>query len=1027
MRKTLRMLLFMFLAFVGLGLSTAFAQTGTVSGVVSDKQTGEVLPGANVYIEGTTTGVSTDVNGKFSLQVPVGTQVIVCSYIGYQKITATIEVAKGQIIVQDFAITEDNLQLDEVVVVGYGTERKRNITSSITSVKSAEIANIPVENFGKALQGRTPGVMIKSDNGLPGGAVTFRIRGTSSILASSEPLYVVDGVPAVSGSFTDANGFPDKSNVLAQIDPGDIASIEILKDASAAAIYGARSANGVVLITTKQGKMGEGKQKTNINFDYYAGWSQETRRLSILDASQYLALTKEAYFNSYPDKTEEDYYKNLPYGIYNTDMSFEQNKAIIDNYSTNWLDQALHKGFLQNASLSASGGGQKTQFFISGSYYGEDGFIIDNRFQRINGRINLTHTASERFKFGGNVGLSYTINNRVPTGWAGGLGTAQSRSLPIMPVYDSLGGYFAPKASNGTNIVASRNDLDYSANTFSVIGNFFAEFNFTKWLSVREEFGLNNIYLREYKYEGPITHDPVTATDRRINIESYTNLISLNAAKTFNSKHNITAFAGLQVTNSNQYGVSLTGQNFPNPSLQQPGSASIITGTNWTSAYGFLSIIGRATYAYNDKYYFTISLRDDASSRFGPDSKWGLFPAASVGWTITEEKFMPKSLIKVLTYFKLRASYGITGNAEIGEYQYLNTYYAASYNGDPAIRLSTTGGDPKLHWEQTSQTDVGMDFGLWQGRISGGFDYYYKYTSDMLLNVNVPQTSGISRVMTNVGTMENHGIEMFITTNNLVKKFKWQTEFNLSHNKNKILDIEGQIIAGENFGNNYAQEGYPVGAWRLVEYYGVDPETGKELFVLNDGSIGFWDDSDPNFFDDNAKIVGNPYPTWFGGINNIFSWKGFDASVLITYQWGCDVYRDDGKFLQGGSIGANWNQMTSIENRWQKPGDIAETPQLLWNNFYSNHNSTRYLDDGSFVRLKTVTIGYTIPSSWSKKIGMNSVRVFFNAQNWVLIWTNYTGWDPEVNRDVSGNITQGVTYLSPPQAKTFTFGVNLNL
>ena len=905
-----------------------------------------------------------------------------------------------------------------------GPSANVNITSSITSVKAQEIENIPVENFGKALQGKTPGVQIKSDNGLPGGAVTFRIRGTSSILASSEPLYVVDGVPAVNGSFTNESGFPDKSNVLSQIDPGDIASVEILKDASAAAIYGARSANGVILITTKQGKLGEGKQKTNFNFNYYAGWNQVTRRLSILDGPTYLKMTKEAYFNTYPDRTEQMYYENLPYGIYNNDFSYEENKNIIDNTNTNWLDETLQNGFLQNASLSATGGGVKTQYFLSGSYYGEDGYIKSNRFQRINGRINLTHTASEIFKFGGNVGLSYTINNRVPTGWAGGLGTAQSRSLPIMPVYNADGSYFAPKTSNGTNVVAVRDDLEYSANTFSVLANFFGELHFTKWLSLREEFGLNNLYLRDYKYEGTITHEQATATDRRVDIESYTNLVSLNAAKTFDEKHDVTGFAGFQVTNSNQYGVSLTGTDFPNPAFQQPGSASIITGTNWTEAYGFLSVIGRGTYSYANKYYFTISVRGDASSRFGPDNKWGFFPATSLGWTITEEKFMPESVTKVLTYFKLRGSWGITGNAEIGEYRYFSSFRSANYNGNPAIRLDRIG-DPKLHWEKTNQTDVGIDFGLWQGRISGGFDYYYKYTSDMLLNVRVPQTSGTSTVTTNVGTMQNRGEEIFITSNNLVKKFKWQTEFNLSHNANEILDIEGQIIAGENFGNNYAQEGYPVGAWRLVEYYGVDPQTGKELFVLADGSIGFWDDSDPNFFNDNAKIVGNPYPTWYGGINNIFTWNGIDASFMFTYQWGCDVYRDDGKFLQGGSIGANWNQMSTIENRWQKPGDVAETPQLLWTNTYSTHNSTRYLDDGAFLRLKTVTIGYTLPSSWTKSIAITSLRVYFTAQNW-LLWTKYTGWDPEVNRDVSGNITQGVTYLSPPQAKTFIFGVNFN-
>ncbi len=1043
MRKILHFQLFFLFAFVGFGLSAAFGQTGTLTGVVTDKATGEQLPGANVYVEGTSIGVSTAADGKYTLKVPAGKVVIICSYTGYQRMTVTLNIQKDQILTQDFGIAEDNLQLDEIVVVGFGTKRKRDVTSSISTVKAAEIASIPVENFGKALQGRTPGVQITSDNGLPGGAVTFRVRGTSSLLASSEPLYVVDGIPAVTGSLTNESGFPDKSNVLSQIDPADIASIEILKDAAAAAIYGARSANGVVLITTKQGKLGEGKPKTNFSFNYYAGVTTVTNRLKILDGSRYLALTKEAWTNSGKDISNDyrAYYENLPYGIYNTNLLYEgnynnfteeqknatlaANKKIIDNTNTNWLDESLQQGFIQNASLSATGGTARTQYYINGAYYDEKGFIKANDFTRYNGRVNFSHIASDHFKFGANVGLSYTINKRVPTGWAGGLGTAQSRSLPIMPVYTAGGDYFAPKTSNGTNIVASRDDLKYSANTFSILANVFGEFNFTNWLSIRDEFGLNNVYVKDYKYEGPITREAssVNATDRRVQVETYTNMLSLNFNKVF-GKHDVSGFLGMQVQNSSTAGSWITGTNFPSSAYTQPGNASIITGGNWTSAYGFLSYMGRASYSYNNKYYLTVSLRRDASSRFGPGHKWGWFPSTSVGWTITEEKFIPESVKKVLTYFKLRGSYGIMGNAEIGDYSYFGSYNSSTYNGLPGIKIANIA-NPNLGWEKTSQVDIGLDFGLWNGRLSGGFDYYYKYTTDMLLNVNVPQTSGASTVTKNVGSMYNKGIEIFLTSNNLVGKFKWQTEFNINNNRNEIVDIQGQIIAGENYGNNYAQAGHPVGAWRLVEYYGVDPKTGGELFVLADGSIGPWDDADPNFFANHAKVVGNPYPTWFGGLNNIFSWKGFDASVLFTFQWGNDVYRDDGKFLEGGSIGSNWNQMTTIEDRWQKPGDNTETPQLLWSNTYSTHNSTRYLDDGSFLRLKTVTIGYTLPNEWSKTIAMSSIRVYFMAQNWWIL-TKYKGWDPEVNRDLSGNITQGVTYLSPPQSKSFTIGVNLN-
>ncbi|MCX6252282.1 MAG: TonB-dependent receptor [Bacteroidetes bacterium] len=1041
MKRTLQLRLLLVVAWVGLFVSATFAQTGIVHGTVSDKQSGEKLPGANLYVEGTNIGTSTDIDGKFTLKIPAGKITLIISYTGYQKQQVILTIEKDQTILHDFILAEDKMMLDEVVVIGYGTKRKRDITSSISSVKSEDIKEMPVENFSKAMQGKAPGVQITSDNGLAGGAVTTRIRGTSSILASSEPLYVVDGVPIVTGDFANNTGFPDKTNVLSQIDPGDIASIEVLKDAAAAAIYGARSANGVILITTKKGQLSEGKAKTNINFNYYQGFSTVTNKLKVLDGPSYLRLTKEAWLNS-SKGTEQAYYEQLPFGIYNTQLvyqipyneqtaeqiqaTYNANKKVIDNTNSNWIDESLQVGKIQSAALSAQGGTSRTQYYLGGSYYNEKGFIKKNDFQRINGRVNFSHNVSDRLSIGANTSLSYSINNRVPTGWAGGLGTAQSRSLPIMPIYTSSGDFFNPIKSNGTNTAATRENLTSQVNTLSLLANVFAEFKFTKWLNLRNDFGLNNVYLRDYKYEGRVSLTPENsnATDRRVNVENWTNFLTLNADKTFN-KHSITGLLGIQAQNSTEYGEWINGAKFPSPSMKQPSDGTVKTMDNWIESYGFLSMIGRAAYAFNNKYYLSFSLRRDASSRFGPDHKWGWFPAASAGWTITEEKFIPENVKKILSFFKFRGSYGITGNAGIGNYQYFGSYTSTTYNGLPGIRINNVG-NPKLGWESTAQTDVGCDFGLWNGRVSGGFDYYYKHTTDMLLNVNIPQTTGSSTVTMNVGALENKGVELFLTSKNFTGKFKWTTDFNISNNKNKILSIEGQIIAGENYGNNQAQEGHPIGAWRLVPYAGVDPQTGKELYHLANGKTGTWDDSDPNFFQNNSVVTGNPYPTWFGGITNTFSYKGFDLAINFTYQWGNDIYRDDGKFFEGGQVGANWNQMTTLENAWKKPGDVTDIPQNLWTSTYSTHNSTRYLDDGRFVRLKSINLGYTIPENWSKAIRMNSVRIYVTAENW-LTWTKYKGWDPEVNRDGSGNITQGVTYLSPPQGKTITFGINLNL
>jgi TonB-linked SusC/RagA family outer membrane protein len=1043
-----------------LGTLMAIGQTGTVEGVVSDKMTKETLPGADIYIEGTTTGVSTGIDGHYKLgDLKPGLTTLTVSFIGYKKLSEQVTVLAGQSVKLDFAIEPDQMMLNELVVVGYGTQRKMDITSSISSVKVQEIKDIPVPTFETALQGRAPGVQITQDNGMASAPVTVRVRGTSSIYSSSQPLYVVDGIPIFSGSFTSTSGYPDKSNVLSLINPNDIASIEILKDASAEAIYGSRSANGVVLITTKQGQAG----KTKFSVGYYYGLQDVTHKLEVLDGPEYLQYTKEAWTNSYIRAVKHGIQSKIDnfdtannYAKYWNSLAVS--KEIATTTNTDWINQTIRTGQIQSAYLNATGGNEKTRFFMGGGYDKTNGILVHNDFERINARVKVDNKAFNWLSVGMNLGVTYGSYVQVPTGWAGGLGTAQSRSLPIVPIYDSTGAFYNPRG--GTNVVALLQSQEYNAYQTYLLGGAYGEIKFYKDLSFRSEFGLNNFYQREKMYESTLTREDAHGEDRRVQVDNYNINNVLQYQKLFKDVHNLSVMLGMSVESYRQYTVGAWGENFPSPTLKNPNNGTRRDGYGDQTGYGFLSYFGRINYAYKDRYLVAVSVRRDGSSRFGANRKYGTFPAGSVGWIISQEDFWH---VPVLTYLKLRASYGITGNAEIGNFRYIGLWGTRQYNNEGGIGVDQIG-NPDLHWEESKQIDVGLDYGLLEGRISGGLDYYYKYTHDMLFQKNIPQTTGSSNVLWNLGKMQNQGFEFFVTSNNLVKEFKWTTDINLSTNANKILDIEGQIIsgpdAGGTYGNNIAVEGHPIGAWQLVQYYGVQPddgyytitnayydastvdpskfnpadittfqygpqqfevlaEGGDPLFVNQYGEVTpVWD------YAKDAKIFGNPYPTIYGGINNTFSYKGFDLSIMFTFSLGNDVYRDDGKFFEGGNIGSNWNQMSIIKDRWQNPGDQTDQPILLWDSQLSTYNTTRYLNDASYVRLKTLTIAYNFPASITSKLKVDRLRLYIMGTN-ILTFTSYPGWDPEVNRDNSANVTQGVTYLSPPQAKTVTFGIDV--
>lgn len=979
------------------------AQTGKISGKVTDSDNNPVI-GASVVLLGTTIGAASDVDGNYEItKIPSGSFTLRASSIGFKPITRDISIENQSLII-NLVLETDVMNMEELVVVGFGTNRKRSITSSISSIKAQEIANISVPSFEAALQGRSSGVQVTSDNGLAGAPVTIRVRGTSSLSASSQPLYVIDGVPMIAGDYG-ASGFADGTNALALINPADIESIEILKDASAAAIYGSRSANGVVLITTKSGQEG----KSEINASYYAGVTDVTKRLDLLSGPEYLQMAKMAWANSGKDTSGnyQEFYDGLPFGI---------TREIADNTNTDWIDEMLRPGFVQEGSFNIRGGSQKTTFYAGLTYRDDKGVIINNAFSRASGHIDLIHKATNRLTIGAKMTYSNFKNNRVQTSWAGGLGTAQSRSLPIMPVMDSAGNFFAPRS--GTNPMAFESNTKHVQDATNIMANLFGEYKLASWLKFRSEYALTNLFQREYRWIGTLTQEVDWAQDRRVSVNNWYTNNYFSFDHTFAENHEVNAMIGMSAEKSYQYDAEFSAEQLASPTLFNPGSGTKKNGYAYEGGYSFVSYFARTNYAFKDKYLLSLSIRRDGSSRFGQENRFGWFPAVSVGWIITDESFMLG--VPVLSFLKLRSSYGMTGNAAIGNYSYYGTYYATQYYNESGIGTGNIA-NPFLGWEKVRQFDAGLDWGILEGRISGGFDWYYKQTTDMLLRVNIPETSGSSNVTRNVGSMMNRGIEFFLTSNNLTGKFKWKTDLNLARNYNEILDIQGQIIAGENYGNNFAQEGFPIGAWRLVEWVGIDPETGDELFINQEtGEV-----TNEYNYERDAVVTGNPYPDFFGGMTNLFTWKNFDLSIMFTWAYGQEVYRDDGKFLEGG-IDGNWNQTTKVLDAWTPENPDGTVQRLTWQPDNRNYNTTRYLEDASFLRLKDVTFGYYLPASFTKRIKVTNARIYFKGQNlWTL--TNFSGWDPEVNRDNSGNTTQGVTYLSPPQIKTAMIGISITI
>ena len=1018
----------------------ALSQT-KITGKVTDKD-GQPLSGVTITISKTNLSATSATDGSYTIDAVRGSM-ITFSYVGYE---ASAVRANGTEV--NVTLNTSANALAEVVVVGYGQTLKKNLTSSVVKVKGSDIANTPVSNFNQALQGRAAGVFVEANNGKVGEGVKVRIRGQGSINASNDPLYVVDGIPINTGTISSstADGTPVNSgaiagNALADLNFNDVESFDILKDAAATAIYGSRAANGVVLITTKKGRAG--KPRFTAGFQY--GTNAPTHKRGFLNSQEYIELFTEAATNAavydftragnpngYATQQEAiDEVVGFVKGRFTRYSGYSDWTKLQTN--TNWEDQAFQNAHVGSIDVSASGGNEKTKYYISGSYNNQDGILIGNNFNRVSGRMNLDQELSSRFKIGVNMVISRTNAGRVPDDNEFSTPMQIVALAPITPIRDTTGKLYDRPTATYYNPMIDFENGQYKSYNFRNVSSAYGQYNFAKNLFFRSEFGLDMLSQNDEEFFGSRTlNGQATSGFGRstwLRNTRYTTNNYLNYKVDLGTDHSIDATAGFSFEKASSRSTSTSGEQFPSDDLRTLASAGKITaGSSRLSEYALASYFGRVNYSFNNKYLIGLSGRVDGSSVFGVDKRYGFFPAVSVGWIISDEGFLKDN--KWLSLLKVRASYGKLGNAlGFGNYTAQPAYSVGRYAGVSVLTPNRLGNNA-LTWETSNQTDAGLEFGVLNNRLTGEIDIYDKRSAGngrgFIFNLPIPGTSGYTSYITNVGEIQNRGIELSLNSVNIKSKaFRWTTNLNISLNRNKVLKIDGdQDTLSFNDGRymNALIVGQPIGVHYGQKYAGVDPANGDPLFYTQDGKTKTNDYSNAGQF-----VVGDPNPRYFAGFGNSITYKGFELNVLFQGVFDYDIVNGAGGYM---SARADWfdNQTKDQLRRWRKPGDITDVPQARLNyygDFASPSVSTQYMEDATYVRLKNVTLAYTLPASLVNKAKLSSVRIYLTGIN-LATFTSYTGWDPEVNTDYrASNINQGGDFYAAPQIKSMTVGLNI--
>ncbi|GAB3547391.1 SusC/RagA family TonB-linked outer membrane protein [Spirosoma fluminis] len=998
---------------------SALADVRIVGRVAAEN--GEELPGVSVVVKGSTRGTTTDANGRYQLSVPDSKAVLVFSFVGY----VSQEVVVGNRTTVDVQLATDTRSLNEVVVIGYGTQKKSDLTGAVATVPVEEIRKVAVASLDQALQGRAAGVQITQNSGAPGGTTTIRIRGGNSIQGDNEPLYVIDGIPFKNDGASSGSNF----NVLSTLNPSDIESISVLKDASSTAIYGSRGANGVVIITTKRGKAG----KSTINFDTYYGVQQVRRKYPVLNGREYAQFVNDANTNE------------------GRAAVYSQDQVNAFGEGTDWQDQIFQSAPIQNYQLSISGGDERTQYAIGGGYFKQDGIVVNSNFDRYSFRINLDRKLTNKIKIGNSLTVNRTVSNQSRTdgdlGSAGLVTMAALQFPPILPVYNPDGTYLVTSpALNFTadNPVALARDSKNRNTAFRTFGNVFGEYQIIDGLNLKVLLGVDAILQKQDSYLPRSVSSGLSqgGVGSLYNSQAVTwlneNLLTYN--RTVNTVHTIGALLGFTQQAYRVETSTAAARNFVNDNLNTGnlGAGSVpLTPSSGIGTWGLQSYLARVNYGYKDKYLVTASFRADGSSRFGANKQYGYFPSAALAWRVSEESFMKD--VRAVSDLKLRATYGLTGNQDgIGNYPAYSLLATQNYVLGNTVATGIGPNqiaNPDLSWETTSQADFGIDLGLLNNRITVTADAYVKRTKDLLLNVTVPSTSGYTSAIKNLGRVENKGLELSVSSRNIDGAFKWNTDINFALNRNKVLDIGGapQIFAGQvaniaqNVNSGIIRVGEPLGSFYGYVTNGLY-QTSDELAALVDaqarkpGDRKYLDLNGDKKIDDNDRtIIGRAQPKFIGGFNNTFSYKGLELTVFFQGVYGNEILnanRFELEYLNGTN-----NQDRDMLNRWTPTNTNTDIPRASTTR-PANRISTRQIEDGSYLRLKNIQLAYNLPALVLKTLKIQSLRVYATAQNFAT-WTNYSGYDPEVNRFGQDSRSQGFDYASYPAAKTLMFGLNV--
>jgi TonB-linked SusC/RagA family outer membrane protein len=996
-------------------VGASFAQNRVITGKVTAASDGSSMPGVNVTLKGSPTGVTTDGDGNYRISVPTGKVTLVYSFIGM----LPQEVNVGNRASVNVELAENPTQLTEVVVTGYNSTQKKDILGSITSISPSKFKDIPVAGFDQALQGQAAGVQVTQSSGTPGGGVAVRIRGNTSISASNRPLFVVDGIPVMDEAISGRGFGGQNDNSLSFVNPNDIESMQVLKDASAKAIYGSRAANGVVLITTKRGK---NNARTSVTVDAQRGAIDIVKKVDLLNSQELLELQREAVTNAGQDPDR----RGLIAGV-------------TDAVNTDWLDEVLRRGIYQQYQVSASGGNDKTKFYISGALRDEEGVQLNNRFTRYSGTANFDHKINQRASIGTNVLLAFTTNDRVKgDNFLDGVYSGAIKSLPWFAPYNEQGKLYGPGSPNypgfpNFNPVAQALLPRFRTYGTKILAGMNAQYEIIKNLRLNSKISLDYNNSEEDQYESSATAiggflPSVGGQGYGVYITNtlYTLLNSntLTYDVAFNEKHHLNALLGAEILQSKNRNSFATGRVFPSDDFTYINSAAVQdqAGSGFAQN-GLLSGFGEFRYDFKEKYLATFTARYDGSSRFGPSRRFGFFPSFSVGWRLSEEPWM-KSLTFVQDV-KLRASYGYTGNERIGNFTYLGTWGASTYSGATGVSPNNLN-NPFLQWERTREANVGLDASFWSGRLSVILEAYDNLTDNLLFNQPLPLTTGFGGFQGNIGNIANRGLELTISSVNIdhsgTRGLRWNTDLNLSHNQNKVVSLvdDKPLFRGYQ-GNgvsatNVILPGHPLGTFWGLKALGVDVATGDALYedFNKDGRIT----------PDDAQVIGTAQPLLIGGLTNRISWRNFDLSFFFQFTYGNKILNFANTTLVNTGADLENNQTRAALRRWQKPGDVTDVPRYVLGNTFNNFHSSRFLEDGSYLRLKNVAFGYNLPSRWLNKVKINNARLYVTGVNlWTL--TAYSGADPEVSTLDGSTSAQGIDFFTLPQTRNVTVGLTI--